>query len=113
MYFIKRKINNPKIIKDKNVKPTGSKFNNNRFKWKVKTISYITNNIYKRNLTETSEELISLLMNNPEINELDLSENCLSKLPIEIQFLPCLSVLDIRNNNFQNVNYTKITLNIV
>lgn len=52
-------------------------------------------------------------MNNPEITELDLSENCLSKLPIEIQFLPCLSVLDIRNNNFQNVNYTQITLNIV
>jgi Leucine-rich repeat (LRR) protein len=57
-----------------------------------------------KNLTENSDELLTILMKNPEITELDISNNNLSKLPIEITFLTCLSVLDIRNNNFVNVS---------
>ena len=59
-----------------------------------------------RNLTETSEELISLFLHCPEVTELDLSNNLLSKLPLEISFLTCLSKLDIRNNNFSNFEDT-------
>lgn len=57
-----------------------------------------------KNFTENSDELLTILMKNPEITELDISNNNLTKLPIEITFLTCLSVLDIRNNNFTNVS---------
>ena len=57
-----------------------------------------------KNLTENSDELLTILMKNPEITELDISNNNLSKLPIKITFLTYLSVLDIRNNNFVNVS---------
>ena len=56
-----------------------------------------------RNLNETSEELMNLFINCPEVIELDLSNNMLSKLPLEISFLTCLTKLDIRNNAFSNV----------
>ena len=59
--------------------------------------------LYNRNLTESSEELMNLFMNYPEVIELDLSNNSLKKLPLEISFLKCLTKLDIRNNNFSNV----------
>ena len=59
--------------------------------------------LYNRNLTESSEELMNLFMNYPEVIELDLSNNLLTKLPLEISFLKCLTKLDIRNNNFSNV----------
>ena len=58
---------------------------------------------YNRNLTESSEELMNIFMNYPEVIELDLSNNSLKKLPLEISFLKCLTKLDIRNNNFSNV----------
>ena len=57
-----------------------------------------------RNINETSEDLMNLFLNCPEIIELDLSNNMLSKLPLEISFLTCLTKLDIRNNAFSNVN---------
>lgn len=66
-----------------------------------------------KNLTENSDELLTILMKNPEITELDISNNNLSKLPIEITFLTCLSVLDIRNNNFVNVSIIHLCICIV
>ncbi len=59
---------------------------------------------FYRNLNENSEELMNLFMNCPEVVELDLSNNMLTKLPLEISFLTCLTKLDIRNNAFSNVN---------
>jgi hypothetical protein len=56
------------------------------------------------NLSETSKELINLFLNYPEIIELDLSNNNLTKLPLEISFLTVLTKLDIRNNKFTNFN---------
>ena len=56
-----------------------------------------------RNLNESSEDLMNLFLNCPEILELDLSNNMLTKLPLEISFLTCLTKLDIRNNAFSNV----------
>jgi len=56
-----------------------------------------------RNLTETSEELMNLFLNYSEVIELDLSNNLLTKLPLEISFLTNLTKLDIRNNAFSNV----------
>ena len=53
-----------------------------------------------RNINETSEDLMNLFLNCPEIIELDLSNNMLTKLPLEISFLTCLTKLDIRNNTF-------------
>lgn len=46
---------------------------------------------------------MNLFLNCPEIVELDLSNNMLTKLPLEISFLTCLTKLDIRNNSFTNV----------
>ena len=46
---------------------------------------------------------MKLFLNYPEIIELDLSNNMLTKLPLEISFLTCLTKLDIRNNAFSNV----------
>ena len=46
---------------------------------------------------------MNLFLNCPEIIELDLSNNMLTKLPLEISFLTCLTKLDIRNNAFSNV----------
>ncbi len=46
---------------------------------------------------------MNLFLNFPEITELDLSNNILTKLPLEISFLTCLTKLDIRNNAFSNV----------
>ena len=57
-----------------------------------------------RNINETSEDLMNLFLNCPEIIELDLSNNMLTKLPLEISFLTCLTKLDIRNNAFSNVS---------
>ena len=57
-----------------------------------------------RNINETSEDLMNLFINCPEIIELDLRNNMLTKLPLEISFLTCLRKLDIRNNAFSNVN---------
>ena len=56
-----------------------------------------------RNLTESSNELMNLFLNYPQVIELDLSNNLLSKLPLEISFLTNLTKLDIRNNAFTNV----------
>ena len=56
-----------------------------------------------RNLTETSNELINLFLNYPQVIELDLSNNLLTKFPLEISFLTNLTKLDIRNNAFTNV----------
>ena len=56
-----------------------------------------------RNLTETSNELINLFLNYPQVIELDLSNNLLTKLPLEISFLTNLTKVDIRNNAFTNV----------
>ena len=53
-----------------------------------------------RNINETSEDLMNLFINCPEIIELDLRNNMLTKLPLEISFLTCLRKLDIRNNAF-------------
>ena len=47
---------------------------------------------------------MNLFLNCPEIIELDLSNNMLTKLPLEISFLTCLTKLDIRNNAFSNVS---------
>ena len=47
---------------------------------------------------------MNLFLNCPAVIELDLSNNMLSKLPLEISFLTCLTKLDIRNNAFSNVN---------
>ena len=47
---------------------------------------------------------MNLFLNCPEVIELDLSNNILTKLPLEISFLTCLTKLDIRNNAFTNVN---------
>ena len=47
---------------------------------------------------------MNLFLNFPEIIELDLSNNLLTKLPLEISFLTRLTKLDIRNNAFSNVN---------
>ena len=46
---------------------------------------------------------MNLFLNCPEVVELDLSSNSLTKLPLEISFLTCLTKLDIRNNAFSNV----------
>ena len=46
---------------------------------------------------------MQLFLNCTEVVELDLSNNMLTKLPLEISFLTCLSKLDIRNNAFSNV----------
>ena len=46
---------------------------------------------------------MNILLNNPEVTELDLSNNQLTKLPLEISFLTCLTKLDIRNNIFTDV----------
>ena len=46
---------------------------------------------------------MNLFLNCPDIVELDLSDNMLTKLPLEISFLTCLNKLDIRNNSFLNV----------
>ena len=52
---------------------------------------------------------MQLFLNCSEVVELDLSNNMLTKLPLEISFLTCLTKLDIRNNAFSNV---KIYINI-
>ena len=59
---------------------------------------------FYRNINETSEDLMNLFLNCPEVVELDLSNNMLTKLPLEISFMTCLTKLDIRNNAFSNVN---------
>lgn len=46
---------------------------------------------------------MNIFLNYPEVIELDLSNNALSRLPKEISFLTCLTKLDIRNNPFSNV----------
>ena len=46
---------------------------------------------------------MNIFLNCPEIIDLDLSNNMLTKLPLEISFLTCLTKLDIRNNSFTNV----------
>ena len=46
---------------------------------------------------------MNIFLNNPEVTELDLSNNLLTKLPLEIGFLTCLTKLDIRNNIFSDV----------
>ena len=46
---------------------------------------------------------MQLFLNCAEVIELDLSNNMLTKLPLEISFLTCLTKLDIRNNAFSNV----------
>ena len=46
---------------------------------------------------------MNLFLNCPEIVELDLSNNMLTKLPLVISFLTCLTKLDIRSNSFTNV----------
>ena len=46
---------------------------------------------------------MNLFLNYPQVIELDLSNNLLSKLPLEISFLTNLTKLDIRNNAFTNV----------
>ena len=51
---------------------------------------------------------MNLFLNCPEIIELDLSSNMLTKLPLEISFLTCLTKLDIRNNAFTSVKKYKI-----
>lgn len=58
---------------------------------------------HNRNLNESSNDLMNLFLNCPEVVELDLSSNMLTKLPLEISFLTCLTKLDIRNNAFSNV----------
>ena len=55
---------------------------------------------------------MNLFLNCPEIIELDLSNNMLTKLPLEISFLTCLTKLDIRNNAFSNVR-NKIFYNFI
>ena len=69
------------------------------------SILYINETLFYdyRNLTESSNELMNLLLNYPQVIELDLSNNLLSKLPLEISFLTNLTKLDIRNNAFTNV----------
>ena len=47
---------------------------------------------------------MQLFLNCTEVIELDLSNNMLTKLPLEISFITCLTKLDIRNNAFSNVN---------
>ena len=47
---------------------------------------------------------MQLFLNCTEVIELDLSNNMLTKIPLEISFLTCLTKLDIRNNAFSNVN---------
>ena len=54
-------------------------------------------------MNENSEDLMQLFLNCTEVIELDLSNNLLTKLPLEISFLTCLTKLDIRNNAFSNV----------
>ena len=68
-------------------------------------ILYINETLFYdyRNLTESSNELMNLFLNYPQVIELDLSNNLLSKLPLEISFLTNLTKLDIRNNTFTNV----------
>ena len=46
---------------------------------------------------------MQLFLNCSEVIDLDLSNNMLTKLPLEISFLTCLTKLDIRNNSFTNV----------
>ena len=46
---------------------------------------------------------MQLFLNCSEVIDLDLSNNMLTKLPLEISFLTCLTKLDIRNNAFTNV----------
>ncbi len=46
---------------------------------------------------------MQLFINCTEVIALDLSNNMLTKLPLEISFLTCLTKLDIRNNAFSNV----------
>ena len=46
---------------------------------------------------------MNLFLNYSEVIELDLSNNLLTKLPLEISFLTSLTKLDIRNNAFSNV----------
>ena len=69
------------------------------------SLKYIIESLFYayRNLTETSNELINLFLNYPQVIELDLSNNLLTKLPLEISFLTNLTKLDIRNNAFTNV----------
>ena len=47
---------------------------------------------------------MNLFLNSPEVIELDLSNNMLTKIPLEIKFRTCFTYLDIRNNAFSNVN---------
>ena len=72
----------------------------------IYSINYYINHILfypYRNINESSEDLMNLFLNCPDIVELDLSDNMLTKLPLEISFLTCLNKLDIRNNSFLNV----------
>jgi len=48
---------------------------------------------------------MNLFLNYTEVIELDLSNNVLTKLPLEISLLTNLTKLDIRNNAFSNVIY--------
>jgi len=66
-----------------------------------------------RNINENSEDLMNLFLNCPEIIELDLSNNMLTKLPLEISFLTCLTKLDIRNNAFSNFEETVKVLTMI
>ena len=47
---------------------------------------------------------MNLFINCPEVIELDLSNNMLSKLPLEISFLTCLTKLDKSLNNNKIIN---------
>ena len=78
----------------------------------INILSKIFNNYYNRNLNETSEDLMQLFLNCTEVIELDLSNNMLTKLPLEISFLTCLTKLDIRNNAFSSVKNIYI-INII
>ena len=56
---------------------------------------------------------MNIFLNNPEVTELDLSNNLLTKLPLEIGFLTCLTKLDIRNNIFSDVTIYFNELNFI
>jgi Leucine-rich repeat (LRR) protein len=46
---------------------------------------------------------MQIFLNCTDVIELDLSNNMLTKIPLEISFLTCLTKLDVRNNPFSNV----------
>ena len=64
-----------------------------------------TLNLSSKNITDKNNIFKDLISSYPNIVNLDLSDNQLTKLPDDLSPLSKLQFLDIQGNSFKDVNY--------